>query len=124
MRLTAGGFKRGQQFSRCLVAPRRRLLKRFHHHAFERGRDEPVVFAGQRRSLVKDGADQLGTLRLWKRALASGHLVEHGSRGVNVAARIGRFAPQLFWRHVWQRPRNAVHLRDGARHVRFARRLE
>src|SRR5712691_9300560 len=51
---------------------------------------------------MQDVLDQPGGQFFAKGSLAASHLVKHYACGVDVAASVGRHAPQLFRRHVWQ----------------------
>ena len=99
-------FERQAQIGRRLKARVRRLRQALAHDRLYRRRRIEWL-----RILVNDGADDRGRRTSSEGASSSEHFVQHGPKGENIGARIGRLALGLLRRHI----RRRAH--DGARLV-------
>jgi len=91
------------QLFRGVVAARGIFLETFENDAFEFRGDALVAYPGRDGRLVEDGVDEASGQGVVKRALAGGHFVENGAERVDIGARVGLLAFQLFGGHIRER---------------------
>ena len=88
------------------------LLHRLADDVLEFRWDGGIQTAGRRGLLMQDRIERGHDVSPGKRLLSGRHLVQHHSKGKQIAARIERFAPSLLRGHVNGRSRNHSHCRQ------------
>src|ERR1700692_3694383 len=83
-----------------MVAERWIFFQSFVDDLFQCGREIWIDAHRRRWSFVQDGIKHQCRSVSAEGHASSGHLVEHGTKGEEIAAPVERFAPGLLWRHV------------------------